>query len=179
MARECLRLGQKAKRKITQSTRLSRIFVFYSLPFIYYWGMGKKSAKIAERIEGYQGQQLDAHYLGFFDCFNQGLFYESHDVLEELWLAARKGPNDAFYRGLIQFAGAFVHLQKNRLKPAAALFDRARANLQKYPGVHERLDVSKLLGVIDSWRGGLEATGFSANPLTAIGAPKLTLTEPL
>ena len=59
-----------------------------------------------------QGQVLDAHYLGYFACFNRGWFYEAHDVLEELWLANRTGPNYAFYKGLIQLAGAFVHLQK-------------------------------------------------------------------
>ena len=48
--------------------------------------MSKKSAKIAALIESCRGRKLDAHYLGYFECFNRGLFYESHDVLEELWL---------------------------------------------------------------------------------------------
>ena len=54
-------------------------------------GVSKKSGKIAERIAAFQGQQLDAHYLGYFDCFNDQLFYEAHDVLEVLWLADRRG----------------------------------------------------------------------------------------
>ena len=83
-------------------------------------------------IEQFRGQSLDAHYLGYFECFNQGLFFESHDVLEELWLAQGRGPNYAFYKGLIQLAGAFVHLQKNRLRPAAALFRLAQTNLTPY-----------------------------------------------
>jgi hypothetical protein len=49
-------------------------------------GVSKKSAKIAALIDSCRGQELDAHYLGYFECFNRGLFYESHDVLEELWL---------------------------------------------------------------------------------------------
>ena len=92
--------------------------------------MSKKSAKIAALIESCRGEKLDAHYLGYFHCFNRGLFYEAHDVLEELWLPERTGPNGAFYKGLIQLAGAFVHLQKNRLRPAAALFKLAATNLQ-------------------------------------------------
>ena len=55
--------------------------------------MSRKSAKIAALIEGCRGRDLDAHYLGYFECFNRGLFYEAHDVLEELWLADRHGPN--------------------------------------------------------------------------------------
>src|SRR5216117_3678649 len=104
--------------------------------------MSKKSAMIAALIASCEGRELDAHYLGYFACFNRGLFYEAHDVLEELWLADRKGPNGAFYKGLIQLAGAFVHLQKGRLRPAAALFKLAHANLQRYPDGHERLDVA-------------------------------------
>ena len=45
--------------------------------------MSKKSAKIAALIESCQGQRLDAHYLGFFLCFNEQLFYEAHDVLAD------------------------------------------------------------------------------------------------
>jgi hypothetical protein len=49
--------------------------------------MSKKSPKIAALIADLHGQARDAHYLGFFACFNRQLFYEAHDVLEELWLA--------------------------------------------------------------------------------------------
>ena len=42
-------------------------------------------------IESFRGQRLDAHYLGYFDCFNRQLFYEAHDVLEDLWLPDRHG----------------------------------------------------------------------------------------
>jgi predicted metal-dependent hydrolase len=135
--------------------------------------MSKKSAKIAALIAGLRGRELDAHYLGYFECFNQGLFYEAHDVLEELWLGERQGANYSFYKGLIQLAGAFVHLQKDRLRPAAALFKLARANLQKYPPIHEHLDLALVLRLIDSWLQLLEAGGFAVNPLTPAHAPKL------
>ena len=67
-----------------------------------------KSARIAVMIESLQGRELDARYLGYFECFNRQLFYEAHDVLEDLWLPDRSGPNGNFYKGLIQLAGAFV-----------------------------------------------------------------------
>lgn len=137
--------------------------------------MSKKSAKIAALIERCRGQQLDAHYLGYFACFNEQLYYEAHDVLEELWLAQRRGPNDAFYKGLIQLAGAFVHLQKNRLRPAAALFKLARANLEKYPDHHESLDVTHTLALTANWLARLEAGQFEENPLAAHHTPRLAL----
>lgn len=142
--------------------------------------MSHKSPKIAALIVTLQGRGLPAHYLGYFECFNRGLFYEAHDVLEELWLADRHGPNYAFHKGLIQFAGAFVHLQKDcpkypRLRPAAALFKLAQANLQHYPAQHERLDLDLVRALITDWLAKLEADEFKKNPLTSDNAPRLGL----
>lgn len=139
-------------------------------------GVSKKSGKIAERIAAFQGGGADAHYLGFFDCFNQQQFYEAHDVLEELWLADRHGPTGNFYKGLIQLAGAYVHLQKERLRPSAALFKLARTNLSQYPSVFERLDLGVVLAMIEMWLSWLEKEDFTRNPLREQPAPKLALT---
>ena len=137
--------------------------------------MSKKSAKIAALIASQQGGAFDAHYLGYFECFNRQLFYEAHDVLEELWLAGGKaGANYAFYKGLIQLAGAFVHLQKARLRPAVALFNLAEANLRQYPARHEGFAVAGALGLIADWRRRIEAEGFAVNPLSGDSAPTVT-----
>ena len=141
--------------------------------------MSKKSAKIAALIEKHRGQELSPYYLGYFELFNAQLFYEAHDVLEELWLPIRRAPEGDFYKGLIQLAGAFVHLQKNRLRPSAALFKLARMNLGKFPKSHEHLDLVQLLGVIDDWLVKLESTAFSENPLANHRGPKLLLMENL
>jgi predicted metal-dependent hydrolase len=136
--------------------------------------MSKKSPKIAALIADLHGQARDAHYLGFFACFNRQLFYEAHDVLEELWLAQGKtGANYAFYKGLIQLAGAFVHLQKNRLRPAVALFNLAEANLRQYPRVHEQLNLTAVLALIADWRGRIDRAAFSENPLPTAIPPQL------
>lgn len=138
--------------------------------------MSKKSAKIAAMIAGLEGGELDAHYLGFFECFNQGLFFEAHDVLEELWLEqGRAGANYAFYKGLIQFAGAFVHLQKGRLDPSRRLFLLAQANLRQYPAIHERFEAAKALEQIRQWIARLETA--TENPFPATPAPVLRLRE--
>lgn len=135
--------------------------------------MTHKSTKVAEMVAGFSGQKLDARYLGYFDCFNRQLFYEAHDVLEDLWLVDRHGPTGDFFKGLIQLAGAFVHLQKNRLRPADALFQLAERNLRKYPARYQSADVTALLEVIVQWRGALERLGFTENPLGHHAAPVL------
>jgi predicted metal-dependent hydrolase len=141
--------------------------------------MSRKSENIAALIAGCRGQRHQAHYLGYFECFNRGLYFEAHDVLEELWLQDRARSNYSFYKGLIQLAGAFVHLQKERLKPSATLFRLAATNLQKYPGVHEDLDLGVTLALIRSWLEELENSGYMVNPLPLRTAPQLrVLTSP-
>ena len=135
--------------------------------------MNSKAQKIAAMMAGSDGGGVDPHYAGYFERFNRGQFYEAHDVLEQLWLPERGRSNDHFYKGLIQLAGAFVHLQKNRLRPSAALFKLARTNLMKYPLEHERLDLTEVLALIALWLAKLE-TG-TGNPLTAETQPKLAL----
>ena len=137
--------------------------------------MSHKSARIAAMIESFRGQELEAHYLGYFDCFNRQLFYEAHDVLEDLWLPDRHGANGKFYKGLIQLAGAFVHLQKDRLRPAAALFKLVLANLDKYPREHKQLNLKAVQALAQKWLQELERDGFRLNPLTAANVPRLTL----
>lgn len=139
--------------------------------------MSHKSAKIAALIASFEGQVLDAHYLGYFECFNNRLFYEAHDVLEELWLPQRGKSDDGFYKGLIQFAGAFVHLQKNRLKPAAALFRLSRNYLSLYPPVYHSLDVARVIDLGGIWILQLEAGNFEVNPLSSESAPRLELVQ--
>jgi len=136
--------------------------------------MSHKSAKIAELILQCQGQEMDAHYLGFFECFNRGMFYEAHDVLEELWLGCRKEPDGNFYKALIQLAGAFVHLQKDRLRPAAALFGLATGYLRPFAPVHEHLDVTSVLTLIRHWEELLQKGNFQVNPISSQPGPKLS-----
>jgi len=98
-------------------------------------------------------KELTSHpcYLGWFEHFNAGEFYTAHDVLEHLWLKT-EGENWRFFKGLIQVAGAFVHLKKQferpehpkdgrRIHPAARLFGLAETNLRPYAPRHLRLDV--------------------------------------
>ncbi|HUA38651.1 MAG TPA: DUF309 domain-containing protein [Candidatus Sulfopaludibacter sp.] len=137
--------------------------------------MSRKSKRVAEMVAAHHGQILNPHYLGYFHCFNHQLFYEAHEVLEHLWLPDRRGPNGAFYKGLIQLAGAFVHLQRNHPQPAAALFKLALANLEQYPRVHEHLNLETTCQLARKWLEELERTRFGVNPLTGQTAPKLKL----
>jgi uncharacterized protein len=142
---------------------------------LYFDSVSRKSKRVADMVADHHGQKIDPHYLGYFDCFNHQLFFEAHEVLEHLWLRDKYGSNGAFYKGLIQLAGAFVHLQKNRLQPAAALFKLACANFEKYPLLHEHLNLEAVRKLARKWLEDLERTQFGVNPLTSHTAPKLKL----
>src|ERR1700751_5499796 len=89
------------------------------------------------------------YYRAYFRCWNEQQYYEAHDVLEQVWLSRDSGDGD-FFKGLIQAAGAFVHLQRNferpshakhslRLPPAVRLFRLAEKNLSKFAPLHHDL----------------------------------------
>lgn len=121
----------------------------------------------------FQAGTLDPHYAGYFEMFNKGQFFEAHEVLEHIWLKDKHGVNGNFYKGLIQLAGAFVHLQRNHLQPAAALFKLARTNFENYPPLHEWLDLAAVRQMIAHWLLELEKDDFKINPLTAATAPQI------
>jgi hypothetical protein len=136
-----------------------------------------KAARIAHlKVQGLEG--VDPHMAGWFACFNRGDYYEAHDVLEALWLSQRSGPDDRFYKGLIQLAGAFVHLQKSRLRPADALFRLAEANLSAYPPSHQRLHVAGVLGLVREWRDALARDQFEINPMGRLPPPVVLPEKP-
>ena len=121
------------------------------------------------------GQDYDSRYVEYFERFNQQHFFEAHEVLEALWLPQRGGPNGSFYKGLIQLAGVFVHWQKNRPGPAAALLGLARDNLLKYPATHDGLNLAGVLAMVEEWLLRVKAAGAAGQPLTLASPPQLRL----
>jgi predicted metal-dependent hydrolase len=124
-------------------------------------------------------------YRAYFRCWNEQRYYEAHDVLEQVWLNTDSA-DDNFFKGLIQAAGAFVHLQKNfehpthtkhsrRLRPAVKLFELAEKNLASFSPRHHALDVSKLLALLRSTRQKIVASEFKTNPWSPKTAPKVNL----
>ena len=125
------------------------------------------------------------YYRAYFQCWNEQRYYEAHDVLEQLWLNANTDDDD-FFKGLIQAAGAFVHLQKNfehpthakhsrRLKPAVRLFLLAEKNLAPYLPVRYALDVAVFLDLLRNAREEITRSDFKINPWSPARAPKLKL----
>ena len=139
--------------------------------------MSKKSPRIAALLAECQHHdpRHSPYYSGYFACFNRQLYYEAHDVLEELWLGCKRDADGNFYKGLIQFAGAYVHLQKGRLRPASNLFNLALGNFAAYPPFHRDLDLAALSLFCREQVAALAASGYTRNPWSPEAAPTLAL----
>jgi hypothetical protein len=134
------------------------------------------------------GAGIAAHpyYRAFFQCWNEQRYYEAHDVLEQVWLHDPITPEDAqFFKGLIQAAGAFVHLQKHyqhpthpkhgkRLGPAVRLFRLAEKNLAPFGEERHALNLAHFREMLAEYRGAVEA-GSGKNPWTPAKAPRVLL----
>jgi Domain of unknown function (DUF309). len=70
-----------------------------------------------------------AEYLEALRLFNRGLFFESHEELEQLWVRLPKCPDKTFYQAIIHIAAAFLHRSRDRAKPAFAQYRRASEKL--------------------------------------------------
>ncbi len=118
----------------------------------------------------------DPRYVAYFRCFDAHLYYEAHDVLEELWGDLEKThPDWKFHKGLIQATGAFVHLKLHhgapghrvhgaRLGPSARLFELAFGNLEGYRPRHLGLDLEAFLRLCHAFYDPLMASGCRENP---------------
>lgn len=138
--------------------------------------MTHKSPKIDAVLAGMEEVPgFDRHYVGFFRCFNTQLYYEAHDVLEEVWLPIRGQAQAKFYQGLIQMAGGFVHLQKDRLGPASRLFALALANFEAYPARHAGIDLNAIRQVCRHHREAILASHLHVNPWSKEHPPQLVL----
>ena len=126
------------------------------------------------------------YYRAFFQCWNEQRYYEAHDVLEQVWLKDPISAEDAqYFKGLIQAAGAFVHLQLQhqhpthpkhgkRLAPAVRLFRLAEKNLEPFGPERHALDVANFRAMLTRYCAAVDVE-HGKNPWSPDHAPKVKL----
>lgn len=73
--------------------------------------------------------------------FNRGLYFECHELLEDVWSRLR-GPSRDFFQALIQVSVGFHHLERGNRAGATKTFAKARARLDRYPARYFGFDVA-------------------------------------
>ncbi len=81
-----------------------------------------------------------------FEQFNQGLFFECHETLEDLWMAEPR-PIRRLYQGILQIGVAFHHLKRARYRPVCTLLVRGAGYLEPFAPACMGVDVDHLLAI--------------------------------
>ncbi len=94
-----------------------------------------------------------ARLLEGIDLFNRGLYFEQHEVLEELW---RAEPRDLryLYQGILQIGVAFLHIQRRNHHGSLYMLTRGPHYLRPFSPWCQHVDVA---GLLADARGAREA----------------------
>jgi Domain of unknown function (DUF309) len=155
-----------------------------------------KGERISQFVQAREGGDAKAgsgavadhpYYRAFFRCWNEQHYYEAHDVLEQVWLQKTTNSDDArYFKGLIQAAGAFVHLQKQfehpahpkhgrRLAPAVRLFRLADENLEPFGAKRHAFDLVRFREMLGRYARAIVESDHKINPWSPETAPEVAL----
>ncbi len=105
--------------------------------------------------------------------WNEGLFFEVHEVLEAVWRTAAGTERQAL-QGVIQIAVAYHHLAHGNRRGARSLLAEGRSRLASVPTTAlPALDVAGLLAATAPWEAALARRETPADepPRLALAAP--------
>ena len=106
------------------------------------------------------------------DEFNQQLFFECHETLEEIWLEEH-GEDRTFYQGIIQIAAGYFKLQQGVPAGALKLWRMGLEKIEPYGPVYLGLDVAFLAAAVKKNLDELQAIQKTSTDSAAITAPTL------
>jgi predicted metal-dependent hydrolase len=82
------------------------------------------------------------------EYFNAGDFFEAHEFLETAW-RAEIGPVRELYRGVLQVAVAYYHIQHRNYAGAIKLIARLRKWLEPFPNICQGINLARLHEDVD------------------------------
>lgn len=82
-------------------------------------------------FQRFQQERIDNARIQAVMLWNYGLFFEVHDILEDIWHKTRGDERQAL-KGFIKAAGVYVHLECDRLNSAERLAAKSIRLLQEY-----------------------------------------------
>ncbi|HEX5019669.1 MAG TPA: DUF309 domain-containing protein [Candidatus Binatia bacterium] len=108
----------------------------------------------------------DPRFFKGVDQFNEQLFFECHETLEEIWLEDHS-EDRKFYQGLIQVAAGYFKLQQGVPAGAIKLWRMGIEKLESYRPVCLGIDVDSLISSVKSNLEDLErSVPASLEPIT-------------
>jgi predicted metal-dependent hydrolase len=108
--------------------------------------------------------------------FNQGNFFEAHEVWEEIWKKTDR-EEKIFYQGIIQAAAALVHVQRGNYKGALSIYFKSRPKLARFSGAWMEIDLEKFRSQLSQYFDQLR-TVASAGRSQSSAAQTIVLGRP-
>jgi predicted metal-dependent hydrolase len=93
-------------------------------------------------------------------CFNNGAWYDAHDLFEELWHES-SGMMRPLLQGILQLAVAQLHHQRGNRRGATILTGEGLGRLRRCPDQALGLDLLALRNQASHWLQLLQAEQFS------------------
>ena len=93
--------------------------------------------------------------------FDEGLFFEVHEVLEAVWLTQGEGVRPLL-QGLIQIAVGFHHLENNNPRGSLSLLREGVEKVKGYGPDRSSLELDQFLAQVERARRSIEALGEAA-----------------
>jgi uncharacterized protein len=76
--------------------------------------------------------------------FDDGMYWEAHEVWEEVWRMRKGRPDRDFLKGIIQGAAGLWHVTQGNYKGAVSVLSRAVEYLEPYRPAKDGIDVERL-----------------------------------
>ena len=104
--------------------------------------------------------------------FNQQLFFECHETLEEIWLEER-GEDRKFYQGIIQIAAGYFKLQQGVPAGAIKLWRMGLEKLEPYSPVYLGVELASFSAAVKRNLDELEMVQKTGAASPTLAAPTL------
>ena len=106
--------------------------------------------------------------------FNEGLYFEAHEYLEELWHGA-KGREKEFIKALIHLSVALYHMEFLNLKGAFNYLKRTLSALDGFEDGYQGVKVTDLISEIEGFELALSEYSVIESPQQIPRLPKINL----
>jgi predicted metal-dependent hydrolase len=101
--------------------------------------------------------------------FDDGMYWEAHEVWEEVWRMRKGRPDRDFLKGIIQGAAGMWHATQGNYKGAVSVMSRAIEYLEPYRPAKDGIDVDRLSAALS------EAVDACAAAMDGGPAPRLDM----
>ena len=116
--------------------------------------------------------QDDSRLQKGIDEFNQRLFFECHETLEEIWLEDH-GEDRKFYQGIIQIAAGYFKWQQGVPIGAIKLWRSGLEKIEPYGSVHLGVNLGAFAAAVKENLDELQAVQQKGGDCASLDIPTL------